>query len=163
MNGTHGRLAWLAVAAMVAAASAGRAVPAVAQQGLTVAVQHNLTFGLVIPGLPTTISTTDALDAAQVEVRGQSGAQVQVSFVLPAALAHPRGASLPLLFGPSDGGYAAASNTVLTAFDPRAPLVTSLSGTGLLYLVLGGTVQPGARQTVGSYSATITVTVAYLD
>ena len=124
-----------------------------------------MTFGTIIAGVPTSISRTDALNAAQFEVRGRKDALVRVDLTLPASMVHnPGGATMPLEFGASDGGQ--ANNPVITtaiAFDPRASLTATLSGNGRLYLYLGGTARPTVRQTPGSYSATITVTVSYLN
>jgi hypothetical protein len=77
-------------------------------------------------------------------------------------MAGPGGAQLPLSFGATDGGVGDTETiTAASAFDPRVPRVARFGGNGRLYLFLGGTAHPGAGQTAGAYSATVTVTVAY--
>ena len=74
----------------------------------------------------------------------------------------PNGAQLQLSFGPGDAGAGETPTiTAAAGFDPRAPHVARFSDNGRLYLFLGGTALPGAGQTAGAYTATITVTVAY--
>ncbi len=123
--------------------------------------RQTLNFGTVLPGVPTTISRSDALNAGEFEIRGQKNAQVQVDLTLPAAMTS--GAqSLPLQFGPGDGGYS-QFGTIAAAdvFDPRVQLVTTLSSNGRLYVYLGGTALPGPQQGAGTYTGTIVLTVAY--
>lgn len=156
-------------AALVAAFLAfGPAVhTAVAQGGvrpLTASSRQDLTFGTIIAGIPATVLRTDALNAGQVELRGQRNTQVRVDITLPAAMARVGGGSVPLVFGAADGGYSTSGTiATATAFDPRAPLIATLSAAGRLYVYLGGQAQPATQQTPGAYSATITVTVAYLN
>jgi hypothetical protein len=50
-----------------------------------------------------------------------------------------------------------------SSFVPSAGVSsTPLSGTGNLYVFLGGTVTPGGSQAAGSYSGVIQMTVAYV-
>jgi len=124
--------------------------------------RQTLDFGLLFSGTPSKVSRFDALRAGQFELRGAKGSEIRVDLGLPATMAGPGGARLPLVFAPGDGGYA-QDGIIGTAapFDPRAPLVTTLSGNGRLYLFLGGTATPAAAQSAGSYSGTIIVTIAY--
>lgn len=159
-----GRLMTLASAVLVAAFVMLRPAPLAAQGGrpVTATGSQGITFGTVFPGVVTTVSRTDALNAGQFQIRGARGAQVQVVFTLPAAMTGPGGASMPLVFGAGDAGYA-QTNAIAsaTAFDPRVPLVTTLSQQGRLFLYLGGQIQPPAQLAPGAYTATITVTVTY--
>jgi hypothetical protein len=157
----------LATAALLGAAVlAGGGVTTAAAQGrpLSVRPSQGLTFGVVIAGVPTAVSRTDALNAGQLEIRGSRGTQVRVDFTLPAAMTGPGGALMPLTFGANDGGWS-QTPSIATAlgFDPRVPLFATLSGNGRVYLYLGGTVTPAARQAPGAYTATITVTASYLN
>lgn len=161
-----GRLTKLASAAVVAAFVMLSPAAAAAQRGgrpLTVTGNQGLAFGTVFPGVPMTVSRTDALNAGQFQIRGANGSPVRVDFTLPAAMTGPGGMTLPMVFGAADGGYA-QSNAIGAAipFDPRTPLSTALSGQGRLFLWLGGQILPPAQLAPGAYSATITVTVTYL-
>lgn len=140
---------------------------ALAQGGnrpVSVTTRQALSFGTVIPGVPVTVSRTDPLAAGQVEIRGNRGVQVSIQITLPATMSGPFGATMPMSFGSADGGYAQTNSiATATAFDPRSPLVATLSGQGRLFIYLGGTVSPPVTQRAGAYSATITVTAAYLN
>jgi hypothetical protein len=146
-----------AVAMLMVTASA-----AWSQRPLTGTGTTPLTFGVIFPGVPTSVPRTDAVRAGSFDVRGTKNLQVRFDFALPAAMTNARGQSLPLVFGASDGGYA-DTRTIGTAteFDPRVPLLARLGKTGRLYIWLGGTVVPGAQQGTGTYSATVTMTMAY--
>ncbi len=152
-------------AACIAALVASRPEIAAAQRGnkpVSATGNQALNFGTVFPGLNKTVLRTDAVNSGQFQIRGTNGGQVQVTFTLPAAMAGPGGSQLPLSFGANDGGYSQSPTiSAATAFDPRTPLVTLLSGQGRLYLYLGGTVAPPRQITSGAYSATITCTVIY--
>lgn len=160
------RQAMLTRAVLVALALGLVTVPVHAQgraggRPLSVFGRQTLTFGAVLPGVPTTISRTDALNAGEFEVRGQKDAQIQIDLTLPAAMTSGT-LSLPLRFGPADGGYS-QSGTIAAAnvFDPRVQLVTALSSNGRLYVYLGGTALPSPQQGPGAYAGTIVLTVAY--
>lgn len=137
--------------------------PAAAQgRPLSVLPQQDLTFGLLLPGVPATVSRLDAANAGQFEVRGQRNAEVQIELTLPAMMISAGGATLPLQFTAGDGGVSTdRAVTSSRSFDPRVPLVTSLPGNGKLYIFLGGTALPGSQQAGGAYAGTITLTVAY--
>ena len=150
---------------MLAAAVAVVASPAhVHAQGrpLNVIGRQSLTFGTMWSGQPAQVSRMDPLRSGQIELRGMRETDVQVTFTLPAAMAGPGGAQLPLSFGATDGGVGPTGTiTAAAAFDPRVPRVARFAGNGRLFLFLGGTAHPGAGQTAGTYTATVTVTVAY--
>jgi len=121
-----------------------------------------LNFGTMFSGTSTKVSRLDALRAGQFELRGAKGSEVRIDLGLPAALNGPAGAKVPLTFGPGDGGYT-LDGTIGTAvpFDPRHALISTLSSTGRLYIFLGGTATPAAKQPAGSYAGTVTLTIAY--
>lgn len=136
--------------------------PAAAQFGPFAFGFRNLAFGSLLPGVPEAVSPADGSRSGRFLIFGLRRAEVQIDFSLPAALAGPGGQALPLQFGPTDGGFSTTPATgSMVVFDPRVPLVTRLGNSGLLYLWLGGTALPSGQQPAGSYSATITITVAY--
>ena len=124
--------------------------------------RQTLNFGTMFSGTPTKVSRRDALRAGQFELRGVKGSEVRVDLGLPTALNGPAGAKMPLTFGPGDGGYT-LDGTMGTAapFDPRHALISTLSNNGRLYIFLGGTATPTAKQPAGSYAGTVTLTIAY--
>jgi hypothetical protein len=129
---------------------------------LSVAPGQNLAFGPIFPGVTTRITRTDALRSGQFQVTGAKNSSVQVTFTLPPAML-VGSRTVPMQFGSADGGVSTqATIGSATAFDPRVPLVTTLSQQGRLYLFLGGTALPGVQQTAGSYAAPVTVSVCYV-
>jgi len=163
------RIAFLAAAVALAAAQ-----PAAAQQTntidatatvvtpLSVSSVSSLAFGTVYPGVNKSVAYTDATNGGKFSVAGYAGAQVTLSFTLPATLAGPSGATLPI------DTWSAYHNTTNDAasggagFDPSlASPTTALSGTGNLYVFLGARVTPDPTQAAGAYTSTVTMTVAY--
>ncbi|HEX6615085.1 MAG TPA: DUF4402 domain-containing protein [Gemmatimonadales bacterium] len=158
------RFAVLLLASIAVAAPWSSAALAQGQGGrpLSAISRQTLDFGLLFSGTPSRVSRFDALRAGQFELRGAKGTEIRIDLGLPATMSGPRGAKLPLQFAPGDGGYG-RDGLIGTAapFDPRAPLVTTLSDNGRLYLFLGGTATPAASQSAGTYSGTVIVTIAY--
>lgn len=163
-GGSVVRLAVLLIASIAAAASWSPAASAQGNGGrpLSAISRQTLDFGLLFSGTPSRVSRFDALRAGQFELRGAKGSEIRVDLGLPATMTGPGGAKLPLQFVPGDGGYA-RDGIIGTAapFDPGAPLITTLSDNGRLYLYLGGTATPAAAQSAGTYSGTVILTIAY--
>ena len=123
---------------------------------------QNLSFGIVIPGIPTQTLRTDPVGSGQFTLRGEKNAQVQLQFTLPTSMSGPSGATMPLSFGATDGGFSASESIASQAvFDPRASALGRLSKNGRASIFLGGTAVPGPTQTAGAYTGTITLTVSY--
>ncbi len=138
-------------------------VPLMAQgRPLVPAGTQDLGFGTLIPGIPVHVLRSDPVGSGQFTLRGQRNAQVQMQFILPATMAGPLAATLPLIFGATDGGFSAAESIANQAgFDPRAPALGTLSSNGRATIFLGGMATPSPTQPAGAYSATITLTVSY--
>jgi hypothetical protein len=136
-----------------------------AAQILTVTGIRNLTFGVVLPGVPRVISRTDPLNSGQFNIfSDQQGNAIRMTFTLPAAMNGPAGAQIPLVFGAADAGFSATQNiNNQIAFDPRAPFTRNLPNTGRCSVFLGGRANPAANQRAGSYSGTIILTVTVLQ
>jgi hypothetical protein len=129
---------------------------------IRVTAAQGLTFGDLIPGLPTHVSRTDPVGSGRFDIRAHPGDAVQLQFTLPTSMSGPGGASMSLTFEASDGGYSSAESiTNQVGFDPRAATVQPLSKNGQGSVFLGGTVNPSPTQRAGAYSATITLTVSY--
>ncbi len=157
---------WSGWAGAALAAALIMSSPGVAQaqrRPASVQLIQGLSFGTVFPGVPASISRTDALNSGQVQIRGSNRALVRVDFTLPAVMTGPGGATMPLSFLAGDGGYAQTNSIgTATAFDPNTSLSSVLSGQGRLYLYFGGHLSPPSQIAPGSYTATITITVTYI-
>lgn len=144
--------------ALLALACAG---PGLAAQGrpLQVQARTDLVFGVIVAGVPTQVAPFPG--GGQFRIRGLRGAEVQLQFTLPGALAGP-GGSAPLLFGPADGAHGPAPSAPgLQPFDPRLPLTFVMPSAQVYYVWIGGTVSPPIQLPAGTYTATIVLTVAY--
>jgi hypothetical protein len=121
---------------------------------------QNLNFGNVIPGVPTTILRTDAVNCGQIRITGAGlFRSVTLRFTLPTVMNGPSGATMPITFGATDAGVSWQGTIgTQTTFNPAAPFTTTLwLGSGTVYL--GGRVNPAPAQAAGSYSGTIILTV----
>lgn len=157
----------LAIAALLLSCAsplaAQRPRPAVAIPEIPLAAfAHNdLDFGMILPGIPSSVYVHDPRHAALFEIQGPPDAAVRIELVLPAALTTPAGATLPLSFGPQDGfaDFSRGRPPRGTSFNPHAPLISTLGPNGRLWLRLGGTAVPGRPQAGGAYRATILLTL----
>lgn len=122
---------------------------------------NDLSFGTVLPGVPSSVPVFDPRNAGLFEIRGPADASVRVEFVLPAALAAHDGALLPITFGSDEGfvDFSRGRSRHGRLFDPNSPLISTLGPNGRLFLKMGGTVMPGRPQAGGAYRATIFMTV----
>ena len=127
---------------------------------LTAAGVNDLNFGVVIAGTPK-VPGSLATDAGRFTISGEPSTPVSVSFVLPTVLTGGGGATVFITFGTTDGLLWAPYPGAHTTFNPNAAFATSLNGTGALIIGLSGTVSAPLGSTTGSYSATVTMTVAY--
>ena len=122
---------------------------------------RDLAFGNVLPGVPTTVQPTDAARSGQFDITGPSLARIEITFTLPTVLNRTGGGTMPISFGSTSAGYSASGSIAAqTAFNPNTAFRTNLSLIGRGSVFLGGTLAPAGSQTAGSYSATVTMTVA---
>ena len=152
-------IAALVIAAPLSAQSNSVAATADVVTPLTVNSLAPLAFGNVYPGLAKTVAPADAA-AGKLSIAGFAGAQVAISFTLPATLTSGAN-TLPV--GSWSGLHNGSNSTTgATAFTPSATATNAnLSGTGGLWVFLGAQVSPAVAQIAGSYSSTVTMTVAY--
>ena len=127
---------------------------------LTAAGVNDLNFGVVTAGTPKA-PTSLAADAGRFNISGQPTTPVSVSFTLPTVLIGAGSATVPITFGTTDGLLWAAYPAAPTTFNPNAPFFTSTNALGNLTVGIAGTVSPPLGSTTGSYSGTVTMTVAY--
>ncbi len=128
---------------------------------LTVTAGQDLDFAMVIPGFTKTIAVNDPT-AGTFSMSGGAGAEVNFSFSsLPANLQDALLNNLPIT------SYSGVHNTVndpvagAVLFTPSAGATTNLSGTGELYLFIGGVADATGPTPNGTYTGTITLTAAY--
>jgi hypothetical protein len=109
------------------------------------------------------VRPTDASRTGRIDIAGAANGQAIVFFNLPASLAGPAGATLPVSFAAGDAGFAgdqAIGSQI--AFDPRNIYVGRIGNRGVSSIFLGGTATPAAGQRTGTYSAVVTLTVVFL-
>lgn len=125
----------------------------------TVVGVQNLDFGSVIPGVPTTVAPTDAVRAGQFRISGVFIRNVTISFVLPTVMNGPLGATMPITFTNTDGGFSTFLQAN-TPFNPHTPYNETVIFNATI--VLGGRVAPAPTQRGGAYTANIVITVIFL-
>ena len=126
---------------------------------VTTVPQQDLTFGMVVPGVPETVFVDDGVRRAEWLLTGRGS--VTVSFILPTVLQGPSGAVLPLVFANGDAGWQRTTGGGgMRLEDPNTPFSINVPNRQDIALYLGGTAQPAVTQSAGSYTATITVIVA---
>jgi spore coat protein U-like protein len=151
-------LAGFAPIAMAQSNSGSITATAVVQQPINVSGAQNLSFGNVFPGVNATVALADA-GAGRYDVTGQASSPVTLTFTaLPTDL-NFTGNLLPVAF--TAGYNTANSGAGATPFTPASGASASLSGSGALYVFLGGTVTPAVNQPAGSYTGTVTLQVTY--
>lgn len=128
---------------------------------VTVTAQRNLDFADVFPGVNVAITITD-LTSGKYLVTGDAGVDVDLTFpALPATLSDG-GNTIPIVYAATDAAYHTSDDPgSATTFDPAVGATATLSGTGELYVWIGGTVQPLESAIAGSYSGTITMDAVY--
>lgn len=148
----------LAVAGLLIGAGPVRA------QAIQVTGIQGVSFGGMVPGISKAVVRTDALNAARFDIKGGgSGRTVELQFSLPGALTGPGGASVPLSYTAGDAGFSAQQSIgSQTGFDPRVPFIAMLSANGRGSVFLGCRASPAPNQPSGAYSATLTLSVAYV-
>lgn len=123
--------------------------------------QQDLSFGVLVPGVPGVVLPDDAARRAEWLLTGRG--RVTVSFVLPTVLQGPNGASIPLVFGATDGMWerqGRGGGRGPQPVDPNTPFSVTVPNRQTVVLYLGGTAAPTLTQAAGTYTATITVIVA---
>lgn len=157
-------------AVALAVATSLTAVSAEAQSGninakatvlapITIAQGAELDFGNVLPGVPKSVVAASGATAGRFDLAGVTGANVNVSFTLPANLTSG-GNTLPI--GSWDGCHNTIANQAgCTGFTPSAGTTSANFVSGALYVYVGGTVSPAGLQPAGLYQANVTLNAAY--
>ena len=160
----------LLLAVLIVPNAAGQAIgiiqaTATVISSLTILGSNNLVFGSVTPGINKSVPRTSAGFAGEWSITGTAIAELSLTFTLPSVLDHvSTAATLPISFSSTDAalsdgtGSQSSPNAVV---DPNGPSVFRLGAGGLMYVWLGGTVQPAVAQSGGDYASSVTLTIAY--
>jgi hypothetical protein len=141
-------------------ALAACACPLQGQRTPAVTSVRGLAFGNVLPGVPAVVPPSDAARSAQFDIRVNNRGLALITFILPPVMIGA-GAPLPLSFGATSAGFSATGSTAgMALFDPRVPFTGTASNNGRATVFLGGTALPAGTQSAGSYTGTVTLTVA---
>jgi len=127
-------------------------------QAVTVSPVQGLSFGLLLPGAPETVTLDDVARRGVVAMAGNG--PLDVTFVLPTALVSSEGGSLPLSFSAASAGLLNSSGSLVAPLNPQQLLRVQLTADRVTHLVLGGTARPAASQRAGHYTARIVVIVS---
>lgn len=142
------------------AQSANITATATVYTAMTVTGVRALDFGNVFPGVAKSIAVA-AATSGQFNLTGQNSANVNLTFTLPTDLVSGAN-NLPIGTWTGYHNTSASASAGGTAFTPSAAATaTAFSGTGQLFVYVGGTVTPGASQAAGTYTGTVTLTAAY--
>ena len=130
------------------------------QQTVAVSQLADLTFGIVIGGIPSVIRPEDP-DAAQFEVklRGQPPHAVTVTLALPRELTSGPN-RLPIRFDATSAAWATRdAPNARTLFDPAVGTTVTLDQRGpkAILVWIGGVLEPTASQPSGDYADRITL------
>lgn len=153
-----------------AAAQAGSSVSAdavVVTVGMTISTLHDLNFGTVIKGVPTTILPT-AANAGEWQISGSANAFVIVSFTLPTQLTNIQalpGSTMPIAFNALAAIWRRSTNNPLggTVFNPALGSVGRIGppANPTMYVWIGGTVAPAVTAKPGIYQGNVIVSLIY--
>lgn len=136
------------------------ATPAALRAQTVVGIQ-DLSFGTVIPGVPTTILQTDAVRAGQFRISGVFIRNVTITFTLPTVMTRigAPAATMPITFLNNSAGYTTVFQAN-TPFNPNTPYNETVVFNATI--TLGGRVAPAPTQLGGNYTANIVMTVIFL-
>jgi hypothetical protein len=131
-------------------------------QTLVVRPLQNLTFGFLLPGVPTTIDAAQIILSGQIQVEAAIGTSFEIRYTLPTAMSGA-GTTLPLTFATNAAGAAPSANpAAMLRFNPANPARFQLVTTTRATFFLGGRASPRVGQPVGAYTAPIVVTITNL-
>lgn len=135
---------------------------AAGQAPLVVTPVQNLSFGTLLPNVPTVVDAMQLTRSGQIRVQASIGATFEVRYTLPAAMTSGT-SSFPLVFGSASAGAAASSTpAALIRFNPNVATRFTFVTTDRATFFLGGEARPRIGQRTGAYSAPIIVTITNL-
>lgn len=132
--------------------------PAPAATQLMVSGTRDLTFGLVLPPVPTVVAPGDASRSGAFDIVAAQGDRLRVRLTLPNTLAGSAGATLAISFARGDAiGLIPGQAPVV--MNPSATKIFNLGPQDRMQILLGGQVSPTGTQAAGSYAGTVVLTV----
>lgn len=132
------------------------------QTSLVVRPLQNLTFGFLLPGVPTSVDAATVTRSGQIQVEAPLGTNFEVRYTLPTVM-NGQATTLPVTFGTTDGGAAPSANPAsMQRFNPATATRWQLVTTTRATFFLGGRASPRVGQPVGGYTAPIIVTITNL-
>jgi hypothetical protein len=151
-----------------AAASFG-ATALIDNTAVTIGQLNGLDFGIVVPGVPTTIGPKSAL-AGKLVIHGSKNAEVRITFALPAVLTLGLNV-MPISFAddPVAGKMGCHRNqdqqANCTTYTPSLPLIVRIRNNpppqNTYYVWIGGKVSPIVGQQPGTYTGNVTMSAVY--
>lgn len=137
----------------------------ISSTALTVGQLADLSFGNVVPGVPTTIDAQTGATAGQFEITGNRNAEIQVTMTLPTQLSTGFW-TMPISFGANSGCWRKLpGQNACNYWDPNTVLIERIRNQNFpnnrFFVWIGGTVSPAAAQNPGVYLGTVRLTVAY--
>jgi hypothetical protein len=136
---------------------------------VTIGQLNGLDFGIVVPGVPTTIGPKTAL-AGKFVVHGSKNAEVRITFALPTVLTVGAN-SMPISFAddPVVGKFGCHRNqdqqNNCTTYTPSSPLLVRIRNNpppqNTFYVWIGGKVSPAVGQQPGTYAGSVTMSAVY--
>jgi hypothetical protein len=131
-------------------------------QTLVVRPIQNLTFGFLLPGVPTTIDASQITLSGQIQLEAAIGTTFEIRYTLPTVM-NGAGTTLPLTFANNAAGAAPSANpAAMIRFNPAGAARFQLVTTTRATFFLGGRAAPRVGQPVGAYTAPIVVTITNL-
>lgn len=141
-------------------------------EDVTVTQVTDLAFGEVFQGNSSSVASSSG---ASFDVSGDDSKNVTLDFTLPNEgsgpsptngytywLDGPSSSELEITFSATDANWeSGTTHSASNTFDPASTTSASLSTDGDVRVWIGGTVNPLAGQTTGSYTGTITLTATY--
>ncbi len=127
---------------------------------VTLVGKRDLDFGTVMQGVATAVAPTDPVRSGWFEGVGILTKKIRLTFTLPTRLNGPAGATMPITFRTTDGvAQDGVSGSPQLIFNPNVTTTFVLNTNAKYWIFLGGQVNPSPVQTIGSYTATVILTV----
>ncbi len=122
---------------------------------------RDLQFGIVIRGVPNSVSPADPVKSGQFYFSTPGiGSRVRIQFTLPTQLNGPAGATMPISFSTTDARLrGTAGSSAFVTLNPNTTTTLTASTSRDANVWIGGRVTPAANQVTGAYSNTITLTI----
>jgi hypothetical protein len=133
------------------------------QSEVSVVKINDISFGTDFGGRERRLDHSD-IGAAKFQIQSKNEAHILITLMLPGFFTNIDGTEkIPLSFNERSAAWSTIDNvSSRTSFDPRQPLSLSLKQNQVVYIWVGGVLNPSRSQRVGKYSGSITLTVHIL-